>query len=96
VKATEAIEPVTALKTRSAELIRRAKESRRPIIITQNGKAAAVLVDAETFERRQNELYLLKLLVQGEEDYRAGRSLSHSKAKSRLKRKLEELKSVGE
>ncbi len=44
-KYSESIEPVTTLKTKSAELIRRAKETGQPIVITQNGKATAVLVD---------------------------------------------------
>ena len=88
---SEAIEPVTVLKTRSAELIRRAKESGRPIVITQNGKAAAVLVDAASYEKQRNTLLLLKMLVQGEEDYRSGRSVKHTSAQSRLKRKLEEI-----
>jgi hypothetical protein len=39
---TKAIEPVTTLKTKSAELIRRSKETGPPIIITQNGRATAV------------------------------------------------------
>ncbi|MDJ0764112.1 MAG: type II toxin-antitoxin system Phd/YefM family antitoxin [Myxococcota bacterium] len=90
------IEPVTVLKSRSADLIRRAKESGRPIIITQNGKAAAVLVDAVSYERQRNALILLKMIVQGEEDYRSGRSLSHAKATSRLKHKLEEIGKSGE
>jgi prevent-host-death family protein len=92
----DAIEPITVLKTRSAELIRRAKESGGPIVITQNGKATAVLVDAVSYERQQKQLLLLKMLAQGEEDYRAGRSLSHAEAKSRLKRKLQEIERGGE
>ncbi|NKB16781.1 MAG: type II toxin-antitoxin system prevent-host-death family antitoxin, partial [Sphingomonadales bacterium] len=46
-KYSEAIEPVTTLKTKSAELIRRARESGQPIVITQNGKATAVLFARE-------------------------------------------------
>ena len=47
---SEAIEPITTLKAKGAELIRRAKETGQPIIITQNGKATAVLVDVERLE----------------------------------------------
>ena len=92
----DSIEPVTVLKTRSAELIRRAKESGRPIVITQNGKAAAVLVDAASYEKQRNALLLLKMLVQGEDDYRSGRLVKHASAKSRLKCKLEEIASSGD
>ncbi len=49
----EAIEPVTNLKSKSAELVRRARETGQPIIITQNGKATAVLQDVETYQRQR-------------------------------------------
>lgn len=87
-----AIEPVTVLKTRSAELIRRARETRRPVVITQNGRATAVLQDVESFREQREALLLLKLLVQGTEELRAGRAVPHAEAKKRLDRKLRELR----
>lgn len=86
------IEPVTVLKTRSAELLRRARETRQPIVITQNGKPAGVLQDVESFQRQRETLLLLKAVVQGDQDYRAGRSLTHVNAKGRLRKALESLK----
>jgi prevent-host-death family protein len=61
----DAIEPVTVLKTRSAELIRRARETRQPVIITQNGKATAVLQDVESYQRQREALLLLKYIALG-------------------------------
>ncbi len=49
----DAIEPVTVLKTRSAELIRRARETRQPVVITQNGKATVVpMASARGFQQQ--------------------------------------------
>jgi prevent-host-death family protein len=79
------IEPVTVLKTRSAELIKRARETGKPVVITQNGKPTAVIQDVESFERQRETMLLLKALVQGDVDYREGRSLSNARAKARLK-----------
>jgi prevent-host-death family protein len=87
-----AIEPVTVLKTKSAELIRRARESGQPIVITQNGKATAVLQDVESFQRQREALLLLKFLAPGSQDLRAGRSIDHSKVVDRLSEKLKDLK----
>lgn len=87
-----AVEPVTELKTRSSELIRRARESRRPVVITQNGRATAVLQDVESFREQREALLLLKLLVQGTEELRAGRGVPQAEAKKRLERKLRELR----
>ena len=55
------IEPVTALRSRSAELIRRAQDAQAPIIITQNGRATAVLQDIASWEERERALALLKI-----------------------------------
>jgi prevent-host-death family protein len=86
------IEPVTVLKTRSADLIKRARETGKPVVITQNGKPTAVIQDVESFERQLHTMLLLKALVQGDLDHREGRFLSHRQAKARLKAHLEGLK----
>ncbi len=91
-KYTKAIEPVTTLKTKSAELIRRAKETGQPIVITQNGKATAVLVDVESFERQREALFLLRYLAVGEEEIRKGKGVPHQKALRHFERKLKELR----
>lgn len=89
------IEPVTVLKTKSAEMISRARESGQPIVITQNGKATAVLQDIETFERQRNALLLLAFLSKGDRELREGRGVSHAEATKRFERKLKELKKNG-
>ena len=46
----------------------------RPVILTVNGKADAVLIDAKTFEKHLKASNLARLLAQGEEDITAGRT----------------------
>jgi len=87
----KAIEPVTVLKTKSAELIREARESRQPIIITQNGRATAVLQDVETFQRQREALLLLKYLARGDGELRAGEGIADGKARRHFERKLRDL-----
>jgi prevent-host-death family protein len=88
------IEPVTVLKTRSAELIRRARESGQPVIITQNGRPTAVLQDVESFQRQRHALLLLKALVQGDQAYKDGRSVSHAEAQKRIGLSLAHLRAA--
>ncbi len=88
----DAIEPVTVLKTRSADLIRRAHQSGQPIIITQNGKATAVLQDVESYQRQRQALLLLKYLARGDQDHREGRVLSDEQADKRFRARLEAIK----
>ena len=76
-----AVEPVTELKTRSAQLIKKARTSGQPIVITQNGKATAVLQDVESYEEQRRALLLLKFLAQGDKELKGNRGVRHAAAK---------------
>lgn len=91
----EAIEPVTVLKTKSAELIRKAHESGQPIVITQNGKATAVLQDVTSYQRQREALLLLKFLARGDRDARQGNLLSDADADRHFRDKLAAMKTGG-
>ncbi|MEI7787152.1 MAG: type II toxin-antitoxin system Phd/YefM family antitoxin [Chlorobiaceae bacterium] len=69
---TTDIKPVTYLKAKTADLLDQINDTRRPVIITQNGEPRAVLQDPKSYEEMRNALGLLKLLAQGEEDIRKG------------------------
>ena len=87
------IEPVAVLKTRSAELIRRARETRQPVVITQNGKATAVLQDVASYDRQRRALALLRMVVQGDQAYRRGETLSDDDADRHFRSRFAELQS---
>ncbi len=65
------IQPVTALKTGAAKLLRSVNETRRPVVITQSGEPKGVLLDFDTYEELREATLLLKLIAQGERDVRA-------------------------
>ena len=88
----ESIEPVTSLKTKPAALIKRVRARGQPVVITQHGKPTAVLQGVEEYEEQRRALLLLKILAQGEEDYRSGRVHGHRAAKAHFAKKLHALK----
>lgn len=47
----EDIVPLNDFKARASQLFRKLREGQRPLIITQNGKPAAVLISPEEFDR---------------------------------------------
>ena len=83
------------LKRDAAALIERARERASPIVITQNGRATAVLQDVESFERQRKALLLLKLLAQGEADHEAGRTVTHARVGGRIEQRLAAMKKGG-
>jgi prevent-host-death family protein len=44
---TKNIQPMTTFRNHSAEIMRHLKETKRPVVLTVNGRAAAVVQDAE-------------------------------------------------
>ena len=69
---TNDIKPVTYLKSKTADVLKYINETHRPMIITQNGEAKAVIQDPKSYEDMKNALAIMKLLSFAEEDIRNG------------------------
>lgn len=65
--------PITDLRKDSSAVLKRVRASRQPLIITQRGRAAAVMLSVEEYERSENERQILRLLAQGEKEIAAGK-----------------------
>ncbi len=48
---TKDIQSLTAFRRQSGDFIKHLKKSKRPMVLTVNGKAAAVVQDAEAYQR---------------------------------------------
>jgi len=67
------IRPATDLKNKSNQLLRQVQTTRRPILLTQKGKPAAVLVDVKEFAEKLASKRLARLLKQAEMEIAAGK-----------------------
>jgi prevent-host-death family protein len=65
--------PITDLRQDATAIVKRVAASREPLVITQRGRAAAVMVSMEAYEHSQVELELLRLLARGEKEIEAGK-----------------------
>ena len=70
---TEDIRSITELKRNTNTVLDQIHKTKRPVILTVNGKAQAVLIDAKEYEKITNAFNLLKLLVPAEKDIKEGR-----------------------
>ncbi|MGD0695570.1 MAG: type II toxin-antitoxin system Phd/YefM family antitoxin [Terriglobia bacterium] len=65
--------PITDLRHDAAGALKQVKSSKQPVVITQRGRAAAVLLSMEAYERGEHERQLLHLLARGEQEIAAGK-----------------------
>jgi prevent-host-death family protein len=67
------IKPISYLKAKAAEILQELHEQRKPLVITQNGEAKAVLQDVASYEETQETLALLKILALGNRQVEQGK-----------------------
>lgn len=67
------IVPITDLRQDATSIVNRVSAGNEPVVITQRGRAAAVLLSIEAYERSQRDLEILRLLARGEKEIEAGK-----------------------
>lgn len=67
------IVPVTDLRQDAAFVLNEIQKADEPWIITQRGRATAVLLSVEAYKRSQREHELLRLLAVGEKEIASGK-----------------------
>ena len=85
-KATEDLVPITDLRQNSARIVARLRTERRPVVILQRGRSAAVLENVEDYENRLERVELLEAIVRGLEAFQTGRVVDNREAMRRLKK----------
>jgi prevent-host-death family protein len=81
------IKPISYLKANAAEVLQELGEQRRPLVITQNGEAKAVLQDVASYEETQETLALLKILALGNQQVEQRRMKPLSEVAAHLRAK---------
>jgi prevent-host-death family protein len=64
--------PISDLRQDAAGIIKRVAASDEPVVITQRGRASAVLVSVEAYERVQHENEILRVLTRGDAEIAGG------------------------
>jgi prevent-host-death family protein len=68
--------PITDFRQDAARALKQVQRSADPVIITQRGRAAAVMLSVEAFEQGERERQILRLLAQGDQEVGEGKGRS--------------------
>ncbi|MEN6336363.1 MAG: type II toxin-antitoxin system Phd/YefM family antitoxin [Phycisphaerales bacterium] len=72
-KLSERVKPVSYLKAHTAKIIRELSAQPGTLVITQDGRAKAVVQDFDSCEQTQESRAMLKLLAQSQRSVEAGK-----------------------
>ena len=64
--------PISDLRQDAAKVLKKLRDNKEPIIITQRGRAAAVIIGVEAYEKSEQDKELLRLLAQGDKEIEIG------------------------
>ena len=84
--------PVSDLQRQAGKIVSRVKRTGVPVLVTQRGRSAAVLMSAEEYAswqrdlQRLDELELRHVIAQAEDDIAADRLVSHDQVKAEAQR----------
>lgn len=89
-RASEAIKPISYLKTHASQLIRDVSKNQKTMIITQNGEAKVILQDIKLYEQTQESLAFLKILALSNKSLKDGNVKSFDQTFNDTRKRIKE------
>jgi prevent-host-death family protein len=84
----EDIVPIGEFKTHASEYVRRVRRTQGPVVITQNGRAAAVVVSAERYQELEDREAVREAIRRGLVSAERGPNLSLDEVAERLRARV--------
>ncbi len=84
----EDIKPISFVKANAADVIEQINVTRRPLIVTQNGEARAVMVDPVSYQSMIDGIKMMKLLSHSESEISKGKRSEQAEFFSKMEKKL--------
>jgi antitoxin YefM len=82
------VRPVTEFRANTAAFLDQVQATKRPVILTQHGRSAAVLLDVAVYEDLLDEVALLRDIRAAEQQVAKGHGTPHGVVARRLKARL--------
>ncbi len=85
---TDPIISLSDFKSDASQWLKRLQGKSDAVVLTQNGRASAVVQSYESFQRQQQALLMLKLLAQGEANIAAGQLIPQDDVFAKLRERF--------
>lgn len=88
-KLDQDIKPLSEVRNGMTAFIKQVHETKRPLIITQRGKSAAVLMDVHEYELMQEKLDLLTDIRTSLNQLSNGKGINHEDVRKKIFERME-------
>jgi antitoxin YefM len=77
------VKPISEFRANAASLVQQVRDTKRPLVITQQGKSAAVLIDVTEYENLLARLELLEDVEMADAQLNKGFGINHKGARKK-------------
>jgi prevent-host-death family protein len=78
------IQPLSEFRSKVAFYFEKVKKTKRPLIITQNGKSTAILLDVSEYQSMIDKLEVIEDIKIAEAQLSQGKEISHNELKKKF------------
>jgi len=82
---SEDVRPVTEFRSHTSAVLEQVQKTKRPVILTQHGRSAAVLLDVGAYEALVDEVAVIRDIRAAESQLDAGLGIPHEVVEKRLR-----------
>jgi antitoxin YefM len=84
------VRPVTEFRAHTSAVLEQIHATKRPVILTQHGRSAAVLLDVAVYESLVDEVAVIRDIRVAEAQLDAGMGIPHEVVEKRLRERHQE------
>ena len=93
---SEDIVPFSECRNNFSSFIAKASKTHRPILVTQNGRAASYIIDAGDFDNLMDRIELSRAVALSRQQFENGEFIPHEKVMQNMQDMLDDLMARGE
>ena len=82
------IQPLSAFRANAAGFLKEVRDSRRPLVLTQHGKSAAVVLDVRQYDTLMEELEVIREIKEARAQLGRGEGIPHDQAMTELRARV--------
>ena len=87
-KPSRDVQPLSAFRANAAGFLDQVRSTKRPLVLTQHGRSAAVLLDVAEYESLVEEVEVIRDIRRAKEELAGGAGISHDRVAAELRSRL--------
>ena len=87
-KPSQDVQPLSAFRANAAGFLDQVRSTKRPLVLTQHGKSAAVVLDVDLYEALVDEIEVIRDIRQAKAELARGDGIPHEDVVAELRARL--------